>query len=84
MGLVQSLRHGPALLPPPRRLAARSHHLFLGRCRGLEGQHRQLRQHGSEAIVDARLIIVWGGNPVVSNLHGWRYMQAKRRGARLV
>ena len=38
-----------------------------------------------EAIVDARLIIVWGGNPVVSNLHGWRYMQeAKRRGARLV
>ncbi|MCB1897899.1 molybdopterin-containing oxidoreductase family protein [Cognatazoarcus halotolerans] len=38
-----------------------------------------------EAIVEARLIIVWGGNPVVSNLHGWRYMQeAKRRGARLV
>lgn len=38
-----------------------------------------------EAIVDARLIIIWGGNPVVSNLHGWRFMQeAKRRGARLV
>lgn len=38
-----------------------------------------------EAIADARLIIIWGGNPVVSNLHGWRFMQAaKRRGARLV
>ncbi|PKO55620.1 MAG: molybdopterin oxidoreductase [Betaproteobacteria bacterium HGW-Betaproteobacteria-21] len=38
-----------------------------------------------EALVDARLILIWGGNPVVSNLHGWRYMQeAKRRGARLI
>ena len=38
-----------------------------------------------EAIVDARLIIIWGANPVVSNLHGWRYiLEAKRRGAKLV
>jgi anaerobic selenocysteine-containing dehydrogenase len=38
-----------------------------------------------EAAVAARLILIWGGNPVVSNLHGWRYMQeARRRGARLV
>lgn len=38
-----------------------------------------------EAVVDARLILIWGGNPVVSNLHGWRYLQeAKRRGAKLV
>ena len=38
-----------------------------------------------EAIVDAKLILIWGGNPVVSNLHGWRYIQeAKRRGAKLV
>ena len=38
-----------------------------------------------EAIEDSRLILIWGGNPVVSNLHGWRYMQAARRkGARLV
>lgn len=38
-----------------------------------------------EAVVDARLILIWGGNPIVSNLHGWRYLQeAKRRGARLV
>ncbi|NMG29423.1 molybdopterin-containing oxidoreductase family protein [Aromatoleum evansii] len=38
-----------------------------------------------EAIVDARLILIWGGNPVVSNLHGWRYiLEAKRRGAKLV
>ncbi|MBR0566471.1 molybdopterin oxidoreductase family protein [Azoarcus sp. L1K30] len=38
-----------------------------------------------EALTDARLILIWGGNPVVSNVHGWRYMQeAKRRGARLI
>ncbi|NMG44781.1 molybdopterin-dependent oxidoreductase [Aromatoleum toluvorans] len=38
-----------------------------------------------EAIVDAKLILIWGGNPVVSNLHGWRYIQeARRRGAKLV
>lgn len=38
-----------------------------------------------EAIVDSRLILIWGGNPVVSNLHGWRFIQeAKRRGARLI
>ncbi len=38
-----------------------------------------------ESLADSRLIIIWGGNPVVSNLHGWRYIQeAKRRGARLV
>jgi anaerobic selenocysteine-containing dehydrogenase len=38
-----------------------------------------------EAAVEARLILIWGANPVVSNLHGWRYLQeAKRRGARLV
>jgi anaerobic selenocysteine-containing dehydrogenase len=38
-----------------------------------------------EAIVDAKLILIWGANPVVSNLHGWRYIQeAKRRGAKLV
>lgn len=38
-----------------------------------------------EAAAEARLILIWGGNPVVSNLHGWRHLQeAKRRGARLV
>ena len=38
-----------------------------------------------EAFAEARLIIIWGGNPVVSNLHLWRILQqAKRRGARLV
>ena len=38
-----------------------------------------------EQLADARLILIWGGNPVVSNLHGWRYMQAARRkGARLI
>lgn len=38
-----------------------------------------------EAVAEARLILIWGANPVVSNLHGWRHLQeAKRRGARLV
>ena len=38
-----------------------------------------------EALAGARLILIWGANPVVSNLHGWRYIQqARRAGARLV
>ena len=38
-----------------------------------------------EAVIDAKLILIWGANPVVSNLHGWRFMQqARRKGARLV
>lgn len=39
----------------------------------------------AENVVDARLIILWGTNSVVSNLHFWRLVQeAKRRGARLI
>ncbi len=38
-----------------------------------------------EAFVDARLIIIWGSNPIVSNLHLWsRIQEAKRRGAKLI
>jgi anaerobic selenocysteine-containing dehydrogenase len=38
-----------------------------------------------EAYVDSRLIVIWGSNPVTSNLHFWtRAQEAKRRGARLV
>jgi anaerobic selenocysteine-containing dehydrogenase len=38
-----------------------------------------------ENVVDARLILIWGSNPVVSNLHFWsRCQEAKRRGARLI
>lgn len=44
-----------------------------------------MRGFDPENIVDARLIILWGTNSVVSNLHFWRLVQqAKRRGARLV
>jgi anaerobic selenocysteine-containing dehydrogenase len=33
----------------------------------------------------SRLILIWGSNPVTSNLHLWRRVQeAKRRGARLI
>ncbi|MBI3147588.1 MAG: molybdopterin oxidoreductase family protein [Betaproteobacteria bacterium] len=38
-----------------------------------------------EQFSDARLIILWGTNPIVSNLHLWRQIQeAKRRGAKLI
>ncbi|HEU4851880.1 MAG TPA: molybdopterin oxidoreductase family protein [Telluria sp.] len=38
-----------------------------------------------EQFQDAKLIIIWGGNPIASNLHFWtRVQEAKRRGARLI
>lgn len=38
-----------------------------------------------ENYQDARLIIIWGSNPITSNLHFWaRAQEAKRRGAKLV
>ena len=39
----------------------------------------------TEQFVYAKLILIWGGNPVASNLHFWmRAQEAKRRGATLV
>jgi len=38
-----------------------------------------------ERFDEAKLILIWGSNPIVSNLHLWsRCQEAKRRGARLV
>ncbi|MBV8030902.1 MAG: molybdopterin oxidoreductase family protein [Betaproteobacteria bacterium] len=38
-----------------------------------------------ERFVDAKLILLWGANPVVSNLHLWsRVQEAKRRGAKVI
>lgn len=38
-----------------------------------------------ECVPDAEMIVIWGSNPVVSNLHFWsRCLEARRRGARLV
>jgi anaerobic selenocysteine-containing dehydrogenase len=38
-----------------------------------------------ERFDEARLILLWGANPVVSNLHLWsRVQEAKRRGAQVV
>jgi anaerobic selenocysteine-containing dehydrogenase len=38
-----------------------------------------------EFFAESKLILIWGSNPIASNLHFWRYAQAaKRRGARLV
>jgi anaerobic selenocysteine-containing dehydrogenase len=38
-----------------------------------------------EQFQNARLILIWGSNPIVSNLHLWtRVQEAKRRGAKLI
>ncbi|HEX9182566.1 MAG TPA: molybdopterin oxidoreductase family protein, partial [Burkholderiales bacterium] len=38
-----------------------------------------------ERFVESKLILLWGANPVVSNLHLWsRVQEAKRRGAKVV
>lgn len=38
-----------------------------------------------ERADEAQLILIWGSNPIVSNLHFWtRCQEAKRRGAKLV
>jgi len=38
-----------------------------------------------EQFENSRLILIWGSNPITSNLHIWtRIQEAKRRGARLV
>ena len=38
-----------------------------------------------EQFQNSKLLIIWGGNPIVSNLHFWtRAQEAKRRGATLI
>ena len=38
-----------------------------------------------ERFADSRLILIWGSNPITSNLHFWtRAQEAKRRGAKLI
>ncbi|SFG97209.1 Anaerobic selenocysteine-containing dehydrogenase [Duganella sp. CF458] len=38
-----------------------------------------------EQFQDAKLLIIWGGNPIASNLHFWtRAQAAKRNGAKLI
>jgi anaerobic selenocysteine-containing dehydrogenase len=38
-----------------------------------------------ERFDEAKLIVIWGSNPIVSNLHMWsRAQEAKRRGAKLI
>jgi anaerobic selenocysteine-containing dehydrogenase len=38
-----------------------------------------------ERFVESKLILLWGANPVVSNLHLWsRAQEAKRRGAKVI
>lgn len=39
----------------------------------------------SEFFSEAEVILIWGGNPIASNLHVWTRMQeAKRNGAKLI
>ncbi len=38
-----------------------------------------------EFFAESKLIVIWGSNPITSNLHFWRYAQiAKRNGAKLI
>jgi anaerobic selenocysteine-containing dehydrogenase len=38
-----------------------------------------------ERFAESKLILIWGSNPIVSNLHFWsRAQEAKRRGAKLI
>src|SRR2546422_11461271 len=38
-----------------------------------------------EQFQNSKLILIWGGNPIASNLHFWmRAQEAKRRGATLI
>ena len=38
-----------------------------------------------EQFANSKLILIWGSNPIVSNLHFWtRAQEAKRRGAKLI
>ena len=47
----------------------------LGGSYGMDPEHYQ----------DSKLIVIWGSNPITSNLHFWsRAQEAKRRGAKLV
>ena len=47
----------------------------LGGSYGMDPEHYQ----------DSKLIVIWGSNPIASNLHFWsRAQEAKRRGAKLV
>jgi anaerobic selenocysteine-containing dehydrogenase len=47
----------------------------LGGSYGMDPEHYQ----------DAKLILIWGSNPIASNLHFWsRAQEAKRRGAKII
>ena len=47
----------------------------LGGSYGMDPEHYQ----------DAKLIVIWGSNPITSNLHFWaRAQEAKRRGAKVI
>ncbi|MFQ3582415.1 MAG: molybdopterin oxidoreductase family protein [Chloracidobacterium sp.] len=47
----------------------------IGASIGIEARH----------FAEAKLILIWGSNPVTSNVHLWRYvLEAKKRGARVV
>src|SRR5213592_2229253 len=72
---------------PPLRL--RGHHGL--RAVALAGKAGMLITLGGslgmdpERFDEAKLILIWGSNPIVSNLHLWsRVQEAKRRGAKLV
>jgi hypothetical protein len=91
---LQLLRHhgpgagrgdGDALLQQAGRLLPRPHRVRDGRLYRLQIHHRRSIGTDIEQFQDAKLILIWGGNPIASNLHFWmRAQEAKRRGAKLI
>ena len=76
---------GPALLPPAGRIAARPHDLRVGRQGRLDAPSSAPRSAWtSSSTSNSRLILIWGSNPIASNLHFWTQRagsQAARREA---
>ena len=92
---VQLCRHDGAAAMRRRWIGASS----IGsahRCSTARSARRQARPAGrpssarrwawtSRQYDNSRLILIWGSNPITSNLHFWtRAQEAKRRGARLI
>lgn len=85
MGLVQWKSMGKRLF---HRLGASLLERGICSSAGKEGHRLTLGGAASmdpERFDEAKLILIWGTNPIVSNLHQWTRVQAaKRRGARVI
>ena len=76
---------GPPLLPPPRSLAARPHHLLTAGGDALVSVYGRKLGTDTEHFRHARYIIAWGANVHGNNIHLWPIIEeARRNGAKLI